>query len=102
MPQTLESRFTRHLFDLVRQTIAETGYNPTLFQQMLHDRGGWETTRTLLHARKPSSGFTTLWEKGRLDLTVEAVAIQTPWAELFTQDELAIARKRLKDLDYKA
>jgi hypothetical protein len=101
MTRSLEDRFTRHLSELVRRTTDETGYNPTLFQQMLHERQGVGTARALLNSNKPSSGFTTLWEKGRLDLTLEAIVIQEPWAALFTSSELATARKRLKDLGYK-
>ena len=37
-------------------------------------------------------------ERGRLDLTVEAVIHNDPkWHALFTQEELAVCTKRLKD-----
>lgn len=78
----------------------ECNYRPTYFLQMVVEHGGVETARRLLHARKVSDGFTTLWENGRLDLSVEAVVLQEPWSDLFTDGELAIAEKRLRDLGY--
>lgn len=47
-----------------------------------------------------SEGFTALWERGRLDLTVEAVVLTDPWRTLFSDSELETARKRLQDLGY--
>ena len=102
MPNPLELRFTRHLSEIARRTMDETGYNPSLFIQMLHERGGLATARALLHVSQPSSGFTTLWERGRLDLTVEAVVVQEPWSSLFTPEELGVAGKRLRQLGYKS
>jgi hypothetical protein len=68
---------------------------------MLHDHRGLETARILLHKQKPSDGYTALYLRGRLDLTVEAVINDNPkWHSLFTQEELAICAKRLEDYEY--
>jgi hypothetical protein len=49
----------------------------------------------------PSSGYTALWERNRLDLTVEALVTENPeWWELFTPAELERARKRLGEYRY--
>jgi hypothetical protein len=61
---------------------------------------GLGAARQLLHASSVSSGFTTLWEKGRLDLIVEAFVLQEPWSALFTDKELQIARGRLAEYGY--
>ncbi|HEY5178143.1 MAG TPA: hypothetical protein VII95_21520 [Terriglobales bacterium] len=59
-----------------------------------------ETARILLHSPNVSEGY-TLYLRGRLDLTVEAVIHDNPkWHPLFTQDELAICTKRLEDYRY--
>jgi hypothetical protein len=42
-----------------------------------------------------SDGFAKLWERGRLDLSVEAVVVQPRFAALFTEDEVDAARRRL-------
>jgi hypothetical protein len=54
----------------------------------------------LLHSITVSEGYTALWERGRLDLTVEALILEPQWHELFTEEEREIARKRLRDYGY--
>lgn len=74
---------------------AEAGYNATRYLQMVSQMGGLATARQLLHASGVSEGFTHLWERGRLDLTVEALVLQPDWSGLFTSGELVVARDRL-------
>jgi hypothetical protein len=62
---------------------------------MLLEYGGGETARRLLRKDDISDGFTTLWERKRLDLPVEAYLLRPEYAPLFTQEERAIARARL-------
>jgi len=48
-----------------------------------------------------SEGYTALWERGRLDLTVEALIHDNPqWHSLFTPEELAICTERLTQYEY--
>jgi len=76
------------------------GYIPSIFRKMIADYGGVETARRLI--RKPvTSGFEKLWENQRLDLSVEALIVRPEWRGLFTDEELALARKRLLQLDYR-
>ena len=79
----------------------EVNYNASLFLQMLHDLGGLLTAIRLIRADKPSEGYIRLWDKGRLDLTVEALAIQPKWKVLFVEDDVLRSKKRLKDYGYK-
>lgn len=68
--------------EFLRQKVAEAealGYRPTQFKQMLGAQGGDATVRQLLAKGKPAEGFTRLWELGRLDLTVEALVVETKW-----------------------
>ena len=93
--------FDQAMFDIYHRADAEIGYRPTLFLDMLHKRGGVSTAKQLINASKPSDGYTRLYEKSRLDLTVEAVVVENPsWHALFTSEELAKARRRLKDYCY--
>ena len=66
---------------------------------MLADHGGVETARRLIRGTA-TSGFETLWEKQRLDLSVEALILNPSWRALFHPDEQAMARKRLRDVGY--
>ncbi|WP_287200650.1 hypothetical protein [Mesorhizobium sp.] len=91
------------MFEIYRRAKAEAKYNATIFLQMLTDNGGLATAKTLINATKPSNGYTALYERNRLDLTVEAVVIENRrWHALFTADELSKARKRLNDYGYES
>ena len=63
---------------------------------MVSTRGALETARELLRSGTPSEGFTALWGRGRLDLTVEALARRREFRSLFTHEELVTARSRLE------
>lgn len=78
----------------------DLGYNATRFLQMITDEGGLVAARKLLHASIASDGFIVLWEHGRLDLSVEAHVLNPEFAELFTDTERRIARKRLKEYGF--
>jgi hypothetical protein len=67
---------------------------------MLHEHRGLETARILLRASKVSEGYVALWERKRLDLTVEAVILAAEWHLLFSEQEREIARKRLSEYGY--
>jgi len=96
-----ESAFHQAMFEIYERAKAECHYNASRFLQMVAERGGLSTAQYLLHAPGLSDGFTALWECNRLDLTVEAYVLKPEWQGLFTQDEIAMARKRLSDLGYK-
>ncbi len=87
--------------DIYRSALSETGYQASRFLKMLHELGGLETARRLIHSRTVSDGYTALWELGRLDLNVEALIVENiEWHELFSPEELAICRNRLKEYHY--
>jgi len=68
---------------------------------MLFEHGALKTVRMLLGSSVVQYGFTKLWELNRLDLTVEALILKSPWDKLFSDDEKAIARQRLMEYGYK-
>ncbi len=99
--QKLQDQFDVAMFNIYKRAKNEAAYNATIFLGMLHDRGGLETARFLINSPKPSDGYTHLYERERLDLTVEAMVIETSkWHQLFTKEELDRARKRLTDYGY--
>src|SRR5437867_1583410 len=89
--------FHKAMLAIYTRAKSECNYNATRFLNMVSESGGLKAAQNLLHANAVSVGFTALWERHRLDLTVEAVVLDPTWKELFTADELAIAKKRLKD-----
>ncbi|PYO97685.1 MAG: hypothetical protein DMD60_06025 [Gemmatimonadetes bacterium] len=101
MPTPLEERFNEAMLDVYRRAKSEAGYTASRFLKMISEHGGYETARILLHAPAVSDGYTALWERRRLDLTVEAVVLEPPWHDLFSELEREIARTRLKKYGYR-
>jgi hypothetical protein len=75
-------------------------YRANIFLRMIHDNGGKLAADKLLATTQPSQGFTELFLRGKenLRLSVEYLVLQNPWRTLFTEEQLAVARKRLKDV----
>ena len=90
--------FTKAMEQIYHDAVV-IGYRPTTFRRMLAEHGGVETARRLIRG-SATSGFETLWERKRLDLSVEALMLRPSWRALFRPEELAIARKRLRDVGY--
>lgn len=89
-------------FLLNKATEAEAlGYRPTQFKQMLGAQGGNATVRQLLAKGKPSEGFTRLWELKRLDLTVEALVVETKWRQLIDPILVQQAERLLTQSGYR-
>ncbi len=97
MPTTLERRFHAAMLEIYQRAKHEAGYNATRFLGMVSELGGLETARTLINAPAVSDGYAALWERGRLDLTVEAEVLKPEWHDLFSEHERAIARQRLEE-----
>jgi hypothetical protein len=93
-----EGQFNSEMLAIYDRAKAETGYVATRFRQMVLQKGGLATARDLLNGNKNdvSEGFVQLALRQRLDLTVEALALRDEWANLFTEQELANARHRLR------
>lgn len=98
----LELKFYEAMIELYEQAKIKLNYNATRFLQLVSEHGGVKAAKILLGSKRLSEGFIKSWEKGRLDLTMEAMIIENPkWYSLFTKKELLIAEKRLIDLGYK-
>ena len=96
----IEKEFDTAMMGIYHRAKCEAGYNATRYLHMLQEHRGVETAKILLHAPHVSDGYTALWERGRLDLTVEALILQKKWYSLFSDQEREIAQKRLRDYNY--
>ena len=96
----LVKQFHQAMIGIYKAALDECKYRPTRFLQMVTEHGGVDAAKILINAQEPSDGFTRLWECGRLDLTVEAHAIKPEFANLFTEEERQIARRRLEEYGY--
>jgi hypothetical protein len=86
----VDQEFTEFLRSKAAEAKRAFGFPATAFLGMLGADGGYMTACKLLGRKIPSDGFTDLWEHHRLDLTVEALVVETKWRTYF--DELLIAR----------
>jgi hypothetical protein len=98
-PRTAD--FGKAMLSVYERAKTEADYTATFFLGMLSDLGPLGTARKLLNAPAVSDGFANLWERGRLDLTVEALVLRPEFAPLFTEEELSRARTRLEQFGYR-
>ena len=93
----LAATFEERLRESVRLSIG-LGYNPTIFTEMLERHGGVQTAKRLIAAGEIQSGIRRMAELRRLDITMERIMLDTEFAPLFSEGELAAARWRLDQL----
>jgi hypothetical protein len=99
--EQLINEFDEAMHGIYHRALSEAGYKASIFLNMLFAHRGVETARRLIHSLNISDGYTALWERKRLDLTVEALIYDNEkWHPLFTPEELAICRKRLRKYEY--
>lgn len=96
----LEREFHEAMATIYVRAKEEANYNATRYLQMVSEVGGLETARRLLSSSGVSDGFTHLWERKRLDLSVENLVLQDRWAPLFSERERQTARDRLAEYGY--
>lgn len=92
-----EKELHQELLSLHRRTGQATGYWPNYFHRAVRESGGLAVAKKLLKPGQASAGFDRLVAASRLDLSVEYIAVREHYAHLFTEEEIAVARRRLKD-----
>lgn len=97
----LKNKFNQDILFIIEES-KKIGYNPSRFIQMFYENNNdGVLLATKLIPQKETDGYTTLWQKGRLDLTLEALVTQSKYNELFNPEIIEIARKRLIKSGYK-
>ena len=72
------------------------GYDPIGFKGMIKRSGYIGAAKRLLQSSgPPHEGFRRLEQMGLLGLSVEWIALEADWRELFTNEEKGVARYRL-------
>lgn len=97
MPSALEAKFHDAMLDIYKRAKSEAHYTATRFLGMVVEQGGLRTAQYLIHAPTVSDGYTALWERGKLELTVERLILEPKWQTLFTEAERKLALTRLRD-----
>lgn len=96
-----ERKFNIAMKEIYETAKRECGYNATRFLKLLAEKGGVVAAKQLICKDGGTDGFATLWECGRLDLSVEAHVLKEEFKELFTEEERKLCRDRLLDYGYK-
>ncbi len=100
MDELLERAFHQRMLQ-VYEAASALGYRPTRFLQLVESVGGLAAARQLLAQPGHPEGLTRLWELGRLDISMEAAIVEeSRWHPLFSEAEIAVARRRLEALGY--
>ncbi len=98
--QNLESIFHEEMLGIYERAKKDCGYNAIRFLQTVVEKGGLKAAKEWLSVSTPQDGLFTLWELGRLDLSMEALVLSKQFRGLFTDQELAEAKRRLVNLRY--
>ena len=64
------------------------------------DEDAVSAAQRCLSSHRESEGFWALADKGRLDLSLEALAVKKPFTKLFTDEQANTALTRLLDAGY--
>ncbi|MDQ6598120.1 hypothetical protein [Bacillus salipaludis] len=96
----LKKEFHKDMIAIYQNAKKECGYNATRFLQMVASKDGLSVAKSFIQKNQPTDGFATLWEFGRLDLTVEALILSPKYEMLFTEDERNIVKVRLGEYGY--
>ena len=93
----LEARFEREMIEKVYRTAGrETGYWAGYFLRSVKRHGGVGAARRLLERGGVSKGLAKLASMKRLDLAMETLVLDAGYQPLFTEEERAIAARRLE------
>jgi hypothetical protein len=98
--ERLEQQFHEEMIEIYQRAKAECRYVANRFLQMVSELGGLAAAKRLLASEGYQEGFTRLCMEGRLDLSMEATILKEPWRQLFSADELRIAKDRLDQVGY--
>lgn len=97
----LERKFNKDMINIYNEAKKELNYNATRFLQLISEKGGVRAAKHLISKEDGTSGFDTLWEMGRLDLSVEAHVLKPEYNVLFTEEERKVCRSKLEQFGYR-
>ena len=98
---TLQNKFNEEVFESIERIKKEV-YVPTRFIKMLHQfKNNAVEVAQRIATKNTTIGIEKLYEKGRLDLSMEALIIKPEYRELFSPQVVSTCVRKLKSLGYK-
>ena len=98
--EEVKRQFEQDMVNIYKTAKKECGYTATRFLQMIGRQGGLATAKQLITKPGGTDGFATLWEHGRLDLSVEALVLRREYQSLFSEEEKLLCAERLKEYGF--
>lgn len=96
MSRNLEQEFHEEMLAIHQKSGKATGYWPNRFLQKVRRAGELAAAKEWLRPEKGlSPGLQRLARENRIDLSMEALVAREPWKQLFTDEEIKEAKKRL-------
>ncbi|HEY5273255.1 MAG TPA: hypothetical protein VIJ34_08485 [Acidimicrobiales bacterium] len=92
-----DAELLRRLRRTVNETYETLGHMGFGDREGLDEYGAVAMTHRHLKSKFASGSFTRLWEMGRLEISVEAIVLRPEFRELYSEDELKVARERLSN-----
>lgn len=96
----VEKQFYKDMINICNES-KKCGYNPARFLQLVGALGPLKAAKQVINKSGGTEGLTTLWQLGRLDLSVESYVIKPEYASLFSVDEISKCKETLLRLGYK-
>jgi hypothetical protein len=96
---SLEDQFHKAMIG-VYENAKDHEYFATSFKRMVDQYGGVGAAKRLLAKEEIQEGLMKLWGMYMLGQSMEALVIQERFQSLFTDAEIAEARRRLEELEY--
>ncbi|MBE6022307.1 MAG: hypothetical protein E7231_03615 [Cellulosilyticum sp.] len=98
--EQLKKLFHQEIIDLYKQVIKSVKYKPTRLMDFINKYGGYEAAVKYISTESNVQDFAILWEKERLDLSVEALITKEQYRPLFSEDILSFCDRKLKEYSY--
>jgi len=96
MNSSLEEHFHARMLNIYYVVFEQTRYPARRFKQKVDRVGGLQAAKDWLRPNvRQLAGLDRLASLKRLDLSFEALVLQAPWSQLFSDAELQVARRRL-------
>lgn len=96
----IENKFNKDMKNIYFTAKRDIGYTATRFMQLVAQKGGLQAAKQLIAKDEGTYGFGVLWEKNRLDLSVEALVLKPEYVTLFSDAERIVCKNRLEKFGY--
>ena len=96
----LKKTFHQEMINLYKQIIKSIKYKPTRLMDFINKYGGYEAAVKYISTESNVQDFAVLWEKERLDLSVEALIASEAYRSLFQEEIVAFCDRKLKEYSY--